>query len=269
MANKRAFLVGINEYKPAKFNLRGCVNDTHSLKALLCTHFGFQEADVTLLLDNQATSQNIKTGLKTLVQGAQAGDVLVFGFAGHGTQGEGVNAEGETDKLFEALVPHDVSISNLIGDFEIDKIIKEHITNFDSIDFTAIYDCCHSGTMFREFKFDRTNQFDEEGIAEVVINRTITMIDLEGLRDIIVAPYNVFSACKDDETAADLRLAPGVSMPRGAFSYALHKIVSDNREVKIKDLDDPIKTTLQAISKHKQTPQFGSSDTDRKLFRLP
>ena len=66
---KRAVCAGINNY-PGVFNdLKGCVNDARDWSALL-QGFGF---DVSLMLDSQATVQNVKAALQELVNVTNAG----------------------------------------------------------------------------------------------------------------------------------------------------------------------------------------------------
>ena len=79
---KKAVCIGINNY-PGIFNdLKGCVNDANDWSELL-KGLGF---DVSLMLDSQATRQNIKAALQGLVDGTKAGDIAVFTYSGHGTQ---------------------------------------------------------------------------------------------------------------------------------------------------------------------------------------
>ena len=61
---KRALLVGCN-YPGTNAELRGCVNDVHTMTSILQTHFGFAAADMTIMLDTdkslpQPTGKNIK-----------------------------------------------------------------------------------------------------------------------------------------------------------------------------------------------------------------
>ena len=54
---RRALLIGVNEYPaPSVPNLRGAVNDTKTMYALLVEVAGFRESDITVLTDGAAPS---------------------------------------------------------------------------------------------------------------------------------------------------------------------------------------------------------------------
>ena len=82
---KKAFCVGINDYPQEGMDLRGFVNDANALATLLNEHYDFPKADITVVLDQEATYKAMIAGLKSLLAGASAGDVLVFTNASHGT----------------------------------------------------------------------------------------------------------------------------------------------------------------------------------------
>ncbi len=282
MAN-RAFLVGINQYKNPKANLRGCVNDMESLATLLVSKYGFDEPDIRarMLLNEAATAAAITTGLHNLLQGSQAGDVLVFAFGGHGTQIVTTDQQGEPDAKDEALVPYDLSRETLIKDDDIYTIITSYIPEEAPPDtvpnLTAIYDSCHSGTMIRDLIFDPESGNWEED----VVNRYVDFDEefLRGLgglawssiylREVKLGPYNVLSACQDEETAADLRKSGELGVPRGAFSFALHKELTDNPNRPLQDLEAPVLEGIRAVSKHKQNPSYYGVAPEAPLFSVP
>lgn len=87
---KRAVLVGCN-YPGTESELKGCVNDVMSMRSILTSRFGFDEADIVVLVDTdesfeQPTHLNIMAHLNALITGSEPGDVLVFHFSGHGTR---------------------------------------------------------------------------------------------------------------------------------------------------------------------------------------
>jgi uncharacterized caspase-like protein len=79
---KKAVCIGINNYPGTSNDLQGCVNDANDWCALL-NDYGFE---TSLLLDSQATRQNVKTALQNLVLAVKQGDVAVLTYSGHGTQ---------------------------------------------------------------------------------------------------------------------------------------------------------------------------------------
>jgi metacaspase-1 len=140
---KRAFCVGINDYPYDGSDLNGCVNDAKSWAELLVGHYDFPHADVTLLTDAEATKARIMFGLKQLLTGATAGDVLVFTNSSHGTYV--ADTSGDEPRYDEALCPYDCG-TNLIVDDELRELFSG-LPN--EVQLTIISDSCFSGTVTR------------------------------------------------------------------------------------------------------------------------
>lgn len=142
---KKALLVGCN-YPGTKAELAGCVNDAFMIKKMLMEHKGFQEEDITMLVDTDdqymsPTGANIRSELEKMCTSAEPGDTVVFHFSGHGTQVPSDGDDDEADKKDEAICPTDM---NLIVDDDLKAIVSKLP---DGVDFTFISDCCHSGSM--------------------------------------------------------------------------------------------------------------------------
>jgi metacaspase-1 len=140
---RRALCVGINEYPLAGASLQGCVNDARAWAELLTTHYGFAPSDVALLLDAQATKANIMAGLRDLLTGARAGDVLVFANASHGTYIPDASGDETYD---QAMCPYDCA-DNLIVDDELRALFAKALPRGARL--TIISDSCFSGTVTR------------------------------------------------------------------------------------------------------------------------
>ena len=78
----------------------------------------------------------------SLVNGASAGDVIVFQYAGHGYQLADPDGD-ESDGKDEALVPIDFDSGAFVVDDEIREIL---LTMREGVSLTCFLDCCHSGT---------------------------------------------------------------------------------------------------------------------------
>ncbi len=140
---KKALCVGINDYPYGDENdLNGCLNDAKDWSMLLKKKFGF--TDVKTLLDAQATKANIMAGLKNLLAGAKAGDILVFTNASHGTYVADTN--GDEPTYDEAICPYDVDDNQLILDDELRELFADLPKG---VSLTVISDSCHSGTVTR------------------------------------------------------------------------------------------------------------------------
>jgi hypothetical protein len=136
---KRALCVGIDRYTTNP--LAGCVRDAGTWStALRSLGFG-----VTTLLDGQATRAGILNALTDLVTTASPGDVLVFQYAGHGTQVPDDDGD-EADRFDEAFVPIDVDSGALLLD---DDLAEVYARLPRGAVLTLFMDCCHSGTNSR------------------------------------------------------------------------------------------------------------------------
>jgi hypothetical protein len=141
----RALLVGINAYPGAP--LSGCVNDVAMMRALLQGPGGFgEDGRIQMLTDRAATTEAIRDGLRALILGAAAGDLLVFAYSGHGTQVRDQNHD-EVDALDEVICPvdWDGTRAHMITDDDLAVLTRVP----RGVNLTVILDSCHSGTMLR------------------------------------------------------------------------------------------------------------------------
>lgn len=262
MSRKAAFLVGINNYANPKYELSGCINDIDSLTSILIQSFGFAAGDIARLTDGAARKADIVAGLSNMLSGAAVGDNLVFAYSGHGCQKPATAPGTQPNDMSDALVPFEATYDSLLTDAELFTIITRSITS-PAIKFTAIYDCCHSGTMIRDVAFDPMTG----ALVSNIQNRCIFLPELVGVqkRAANVGPYNAFSACGDMETAADVRNVPGENRARGAFSYAIHQLIRGG-PLTIAQLDAQTKPIIQSVSPHVQNPEFYAVDPTSIVF---
>lgn len=140
---RRALCVGIDRYPTMP--LAGCVADArdwaHAMESL-----GFE---TSLLVDEAATRSRILDDLRSLLMESHAGDVVVFQFAGHGTELDDIDAdevEGTNGPRDEAICPYDI----VQGAFVIDDDLAEVFATIpDGVNVTCFIDCCHSGSITR------------------------------------------------------------------------------------------------------------------------
>ena len=140
---KRAFCVGIIDYPYDGSDPNGHANDALPCAALITEHFDFPAADVTLLTDAGATKANVLAGLKDLLAGAKAGDVLVFTNSSHGSYV--ADTSGDEPTYDEVVCPYDIA-DNVLSDDELRELFAELPQEAHVV---AIMDNCHSGTVTR------------------------------------------------------------------------------------------------------------------------
>lgn len=147
---KLALLVGINNYKYVYPTLQGAENDVDSMKVLLTSKaYGFKEADIHILKNEQATRSNILGEIDNyLIKRAGKGDVVVIHFSGHGS-----TLDDPSDPFLydNTIVPYDSRDPGKkvwdIRDKELNARARRLSDNVGSNgNVTFILDSCHSGT---------------------------------------------------------------------------------------------------------------------------
>jgi hypothetical protein len=145
---RRAVMVGINYVGAAQGELSGCHNDVLNMKRYITAVHGFEESDITVLMDDGShdmpTKDNILAAYQAAVEKTQPGDALFLHYSGHGTKVKDSTGD-EADKNDEAICPVDYAESGLILDDEMyDAIVKPLPQGAHVV---CLFDCCHSGTI--------------------------------------------------------------------------------------------------------------------------
>ncbi len=234
---RRAFLVGIDKYRPATVAekkearkkgltspgrndavfgpLDGAVNDVVSMQDVLLHRFGFTKENIHLLKNEAAKRQAILDGMrKYLVDEAHDGDVLFFYYAGHGSQVRN-SLSYKVDKQDETIVPWDANVGAWdIRDKEIARLFNE-VLDKHKVTLTAVFDSCHSGSVARGLAGDQLK------------TRSIAGDTRDAKDDYHATPPEdrgalIFSAAQFNESAKEaVEEHDGVSIPHGAFTLAL------------------------------------------------
>ena len=147
---RRALLIGIDSYQSVS-PLRGPANDAEDMADFLVEQAGFERRDLRILLNGEATRDNILAAIETwLIQGTRPGDDVVLYFSGHGSQQQDIDGD-EADGLDETLVPVDARVDEgrvargMITDDEIALLLDRMADRR----LVVLVDACHSGTSTR------------------------------------------------------------------------------------------------------------------------
>jgi len=149
--NARVLLVGINDYPDEANQLNGCLNDVFRMSEVL-QEAGIAPENIKVVLNERATSKNIRTMMDWFLKDARSGDDRFFYYSGHGAQIPSGGMDGEDDHLNECLVTYDFDWTN-----ENAYTDKEFLAAYSKLDygvnFITMLDCCHSGGMARDGLF--------------------------------------------------------------------------------------------------------------------
>lgn len=155
---KRAFMVGVSHYDTAltgyQWNNINGVEDIRLLSPILKKQ-GF---DLSTLLDEQATYDNITRQFSQFIGKTRKGDIVYLHFSTHGQPVEDLDGD-EADGWDEAIVPIDAyklykkgvyEGKNHLLDDQLNQFVKELREKIGSSGFLyVIIDACHAGTSSR------------------------------------------------------------------------------------------------------------------------
>ena len=144
---KRAVLIGIN-YVGQEGELSGCHNDVIRIKDYLINFQGFEERQITLLMDDginiNPTKGRIIRAYRRIVKVSKAGDTVFCHYSGHGGRTKDLDGD-ESDGLDETLIPMDYQSAGQIIDDDLFKELVQPMS--EGVHATCLMDCCHSGTV--------------------------------------------------------------------------------------------------------------------------
>ncbi len=138
---RRALCIGIDRYPTAP--LAGCVNDARNWATAL-THLGFSAR--LLIEPSETTRSGILAAIGDLIGGAQAGDVLVLQYSGHGTELPDRNHDETEDAFDQAVCPIDFASGHFLVDDDVAVLFAKLPAG---VNLTCFFDCCHSGSITR------------------------------------------------------------------------------------------------------------------------
>lgn len=199
-----ALLIGINDYAdPQVPDLGYCVEDAIGIKNALI-YQGWNESDITLLLDSQASKDNIIKKLQDIFSKANNQDFILVYYSGHGTVVPDTNGD-EIDGDDEAIVPWDFSFSDystLLLDDELGELFQSCPTEKGTI----IFDSCNSGGFINK-------SIETSGIQVRTINTESKNPGLNG--DLDITNFPVLTASSQDEYSWEI----GGEISHGIFTY--------------------------------------------------
>ena len=275
---KRAFLVGINRYRVAGADLRGCVNDVKDLSAALVEFHGFRKSDITVVTDLAATKKAMQAGIGALLRASKKGDVALVHYSGHGSHVPDDNRD-EADGRDEILCPTDLDWDDPLRDDWLRRTLDGVRAG---VNLTVIMDCCHSGTNTRavlppDAPVKERYLPSPSSLKAVESGRGVARKITSELRaspraarkaqDVVMAdlPEVLITGCRDTQTSADAFINGRFN---GALTFSLVQAIRKGRgQLTYRQLHERSTAELKK-RKFDQVPQLEgrAHHFDRPLF---
>jgi len=108
-----ALIIGINDYQNVD-PLNYAVNDAVAVREMLIEKYGFKDSNIRLIIDEEATKNNILAGFSDILTNAKEKDRVVVFYAGHGEtyklpsggdMGYLIPVDGNLDNLYLSSIP--------------------------------------------------------------------------------------------------------------------------------------------------------------------
>lgn len=273
---QRALIIGINTYKPplseapdnsnrrSWSNLDGCVNDASAMKDLAISKYGFTEANMTTLYNEQATRERIISELKNLINVSKAGDIVFIYYAGHGSQVKN-SLSKEADKKDETMVPADAWKKGVadIRDKELASYFNQLLDK--GVLLTVIMDSCHSGSIGR----GNENFLNDPPKARYIEEADMDAKDATEPQRPEDRGALVISAAQDFEFAKEHKDENQVT--HGAFTSAFLKAQQQlSADASVQDIYNSLTAIMKYYGKT-QEPVLAGNDARKNgtLFALP
>ena len=230
-----ALIIGINAYAPPN-ELSWCVNDANGIKNALINN-GWDQSQIIMLLDSNATKENIVNNLENIISKATSNDYILVFYSGHGALVPDTNGD-EVDGYDEAIVPQDGYLDadgtphNLIIDDELGDIFSKSKTQKG----VFIFDSCFSGGFINKSISDSNLKVKSLTSLKAIGDPTSHDLDI----------YNipVLTASSQNEPAYEYG-----SLQHGVFTYSILKGFENMNA----DYDNDGYITVREIFKYAET----------------
>lgn len=263
--NAKALLIGIN-YRGTSSELKGCINDVKNMYHYLTTIENFNPKNIRVLTDEKHTPSNelptranIISSINWLVhqpykKGPKRKTSLFIHYSGHGSwvRERGRNKD-EEDGRDETICPLDYERAGLIKDDELRRLIVDPIKNMYYINLTALFDCCHSGTIL-----DLRYHVNTQVVPNQSHSRRI-VIDENKHYSKGLAKITLFSGSMDKQYSADALIQ---RKHQGMMTFAYLDVIKKCKKKGVKLTYKKFITALQVFAAengYDQIPQLSTN----------
>lgn len=278
---KKALLVGIANYKNLPYyskylgrelkNLKGPTHDVRIMREALVSRYGFLPQNTKVLINEQATRDNIIRALENLIQGTKEGDIAVFYFSGHGAQVPDQNGD-EEDGMDEALVAYDVLPEGAKNPIEakliLDDELGEMLRKLKGGKVVVIVDACYSGTMTRGIGGVPVSMLEETPASQakfIPVNMGVPEVKDRSFSTNIPRQSDIpegqilLSSSRENQLSLEIQFPDGYF---GAFTKALVEGTKKRNDGTYQELYDDARKAVLRLTKDMQDPQIEVSKNE-------
>jgi len=270
---RRALVVGIGDY-PASGGWCRISGDRDVELVRNTLHInGFDDRNITTLINGQATFDNIRGEFVRLSEIARPGDVVYVHFSAHGQQVTDLDGD-EADGFDEAIVPYDAPKEYRKGVYEGQCHITDDLLNVwlskirDKIGeggkIVVISDACHSGDGSR-YEYD-----DEDGPVMRGTSDKFVIPNVLQSKSAVEKPirWTYISACKSYQS--NYEIVDAVSGQRfGRLTYHIYEFEKSERllsRISAEDFGAMLRKAFGASCDIPQTPTIESENKAATLL---
>ncbi|MDQ1354365.1 MAG: hypothetical protein QG657_4674, partial [Acidobacteriota bacterium] len=153
--SKHALLIGIDDYSSSGLeNLKGAQNDPRLIKNVLMDKLQFEEHDITLLKNKNATHSRLEKAFSQLTRRINNGDFVYIHYCGHGSQVPDNDGDEYPGLFDQTWVPYGSRCPRMKGkdryDITDDELHQWLLPIFEKTDNVVIVsDSCYSASVTR------------------------------------------------------------------------------------------------------------------------
>ncbi len=140
IAERHAVLVGVSDYDGDWNDLSYCDDDARGIYDVLTNSLDWLPENIEVLIDTNATEENIKMAIERMGARASSDDICLFSFSGHGGYIKDSFPIDEYDGLDETIYPYYIN-ENEITDDE----LGDWLAALPTKKVVAYFDTCFSG----------------------------------------------------------------------------------------------------------------------------
>jgi len=236
-ANNRALLIGISQYADPEMNdLAYADEDVKTFSSILKNFADYSESDMTVLLNDRATKQNISSALLQQVKDSQKQPVdrFILMYAGHG-----LPSAIDTKKTNSFLAPHDAYLNQFFPEGAGDMLGNEtfinkawlirQLSSMNAKNIIIILDSCYSGAKdFGSLYADNLGfktEFETGGASK----RGIMVVRKKGAGGAVEASTErriaFLASSRENQPSAEYK-----ELQHGALSYTLFEYLNAIRK---------------------------------------